>query len=256
MKRLYRFHTLLLGVLCALAAQAQEEGVPQGEPAMQFGQTERSFVQLPDTAQPVSAAYTFVNRGAAPLTIRKVEASCGCITVDYPEQPVEPGGKGTIRVTFNPKGYSGTIVREIEVYTSLTEQRPAACLTLTGTVTATDPWRSYPYRMGALRTRQKSVTFGLKQGMTKLAESIVAVNSGKEVLKLRADNLPPYLTFRTVPAEVEAGKEADLQFLLDVAKLPRTEAKDSLSIPVLLEGVNAAREERTVNVILRLNGEE
>ena len=44
--------------------------------------------------------YHFTNTGSADLLIELVTA-CKCTTLDWPRQPIPPGGRGTINVTYD-----------------------------------------------------------------------------------------------------------------------------------------------------------
>ena len=49
----------------------------------------------------VPAVFKFVNTGRIPLFINKVDASCGCTTVDYPKIAVKPKKPFEITVTYD-----------------------------------------------------------------------------------------------------------------------------------------------------------
>lgn len=51
--------------------------------------------------KPVTAGFTFVNKGDLPLVISQAKGSCGCTGVEYPKEPIMPGGSGQIKATFN-----------------------------------------------------------------------------------------------------------------------------------------------------------
>ena len=56
--------------------------------------------------------FEFTNVGKSPLIITKVQASCGCTVPKKPEQPIMPGEKGEIEVSYNtkrPGGFSKAI---------------------------------------------------------------------------------------------------------------------------------------------------
>lgn len=55
----------------------------------------------------VEHAFSFSNKGNAPLLISSAEGSCGCTIAEYPEKPIEPSKGGAIKVVFNSKGKSG-----------------------------------------------------------------------------------------------------------------------------------------------------
>jgi hypothetical protein len=45
--------------------------------------------------------FTFTNTGSAPVVVTGVKSSCGCTVPAYTQEPVLPGGKGEIQVTYN-----------------------------------------------------------------------------------------------------------------------------------------------------------
>lgn len=71
-------------------------------------------------AQPVQKAeFSFVNAGDKPLVINQAIASCGCTVPSYPKQPVAPGQKGKILVTYNGKGkFPGHFKKTVTVRTN------------------------------------------------------------------------------------------------------------------------------------------
>ena len=52
------------------------------------------------------------NTGEKPLVIQDVVTSCGCLTVDYPQEPVQPGKEAVIGVTYkaDSPGYFNKVV--------------------------------------------------------------------------------------------------------------------------------------------------
>ena len=57
--------------------------------------------------------FSFTNIGDAPLVIERVQSSCGCTIPKKPENPIMPGEKGEIEVSYDTNrlgGFSKTIV--------------------------------------------------------------------------------------------------------------------------------------------------
>lgn len=54
-----------------------------------------------EQGKPVSYTYEFTNTGGALLVITDVKPGCGCTTQDYTKEPVAPGKKGKVTLTFN-----------------------------------------------------------------------------------------------------------------------------------------------------------
>lgn len=49
----------------------------------------------------VRCSFPFTNSGTAPLIIHQAFASCGCTIPTYTKEPVKPGEKGVIDVTYD-----------------------------------------------------------------------------------------------------------------------------------------------------------
>lgn len=81
----------------------------QGQPIREEKETIQTQVAMPETSFtfgdfPWQAAQTHSfevkNTGNKPLVIQDVTTSCGCITVDFTKEPVQPGGAAVVTVTY------------------------------------------------------------------------------------------------------------------------------------------------------------
>ena len=72
-----------------------------------FKETVYDFGSVPERGGKVSHVFEFVNTGNANLVIKDVTAECGCTTPEYPQNPIAPGKKGVVKVTYNPLGRPG-----------------------------------------------------------------------------------------------------------------------------------------------------
>ena len=77
--------------------------------------------------------YRFKNSGNKPLVISNATASCGCTVPEKPEQPIQPGETGFIKVKFDSKGRVGTAHKTITVLSNAQPGFPE--LKLSGEVT-------------------------------------------------------------------------------------------------------------------------
>ena len=67
--------------------------------------------------------FLFTNTGGAPLVIEKVESSCSCLDVVYPQDSIAPGGRSKITMTLKMKELlSGQFYRSANVYTNASEE--------------------------------------------------------------------------------------------------------------------------------------
>ena len=89
--------TLLLVLFATLSINSQEfkfeqETIDYGK-IIKGSEGERTFV--------------FTNVGDAPLIIQSIKSSCGCTVPKKPENPIMPGEKGEIKVSYDTKRVGG-----------------------------------------------------------------------------------------------------------------------------------------------------
>ena len=62
----------------------------------------------------------YVNKGKEPLVISKVETSCECTQVDYPQSPLKKGKADTLTVHLDMSPYTvrGNFLKEITVFSN------------------------------------------------------------------------------------------------------------------------------------------
>lgn len=94
----------LSGDLVSIPKSAQ--GNSSVEPVIQFDKTEYDFGKILQ-GEVVSYTFHFTNTGNAPLLITGVEKSCGCTASEYVREPIAPGEKGQIKITYDSKGHHG-----------------------------------------------------------------------------------------------------------------------------------------------------
>jgi hypothetical protein len=94
----------ILSALCLLLAMVAYAGVWGGEAEIQFEKTTHNFGAFSEASPKVTCTFEFKNVGDGPLVIHQAIASCGCTVPQYPKDPIQPGEKGTITVTYNGAG--------------------------------------------------------------------------------------------------------------------------------------------------------
>lgn len=109
MKRVYSL--LALAFVCSAAfAQAV---IKFEKSSFDFGKFIEKDVQ--------SCEFVFTNTGNEPLVIQQAYGSCGCTVATPPKEPVAPGQKGVIKVTYNGKGkFVGFFKKPITVRSNAT----------------------------------------------------------------------------------------------------------------------------------------
>lgn len=107
-----KFIFILICSLVAFGLQAK----PQVQ--IKFAETTYNFGKVPEKGGRVTHTFTFTNTGDANLVILDASADCGCTEPQFPQQPIKPGQKGTIKVTYDPLYRPGPFVKNITVRTN------------------------------------------------------------------------------------------------------------------------------------------
>ena len=106
MKRFILALTMLASMVASASAQAE----------IKFDKVTHNFGNFSETAPVQKTTFTFTNVGDKPLIINQAIASCGCTVPSYTKQPIAPGQKGQISVTYNGKGmFPGHFKKSITV---------------------------------------------------------------------------------------------------------------------------------------------
>lgn len=92
-----------------------ENPVPTGPTTvMTFDKTEHNWGKLKEGTV-AEHTFTFTNTGTNDLIISNAKGSCGCTVPYYPTEPIPPGGKGEIKVSFDSKGKSGPQQKQVTI---------------------------------------------------------------------------------------------------------------------------------------------
>ena len=105
------FLAMLMMMVSILSTYAQAE--------IKFDKLTNNFGNFEESNPVQKATFTFTNIGDKPLVINQAIASCGCTVPNYTKQPIMPGQKGTISLTYNGKGkFPGHFKKTITVRTN------------------------------------------------------------------------------------------------------------------------------------------
>lgn len=100
-------------LMVALPADAKKKRA-----AITFDESSYEFGTVSETGGKVSHDFVFTNTGDANLVISDAKADCGCTVPEYPKNPIAPGKKGVIRVTYNPLYRPGGFHKQVTVKTN------------------------------------------------------------------------------------------------------------------------------------------
>lgn len=102
--------------------------------------TDYDFGKNVTQLKPASATFTITNAGKDPVTITLVQPSCGCTSPKYTKEPIKPGEKGEVVLTYDAK-ISGYFSKSAQV--KLSDGQKYA-LTIKGEVQKVEPAATTP----------------------------------------------------------------------------------------------------------------
>ncbi len=91
--------------------------------AIKFEKMSHDFGKIAEDKGNATIVFSFTNVGNSPLVISNVQASCGCTTPTWTKEPIEPGKKGSITVSYNPQGRPGAFTKSITVFSNAAEEQ-------------------------------------------------------------------------------------------------------------------------------------
>lgn len=96
-----------------------------------WDKTEHDFGTVSVNAGYITCQYTAVNRSDSTIIILGALSGCGCAVPTYPKDPIAPGEKATVSVTYDTLGRpDGEFEKEIILHT--TAPQPTIRLKLRG----------------------------------------------------------------------------------------------------------------------------
>jgi hypothetical protein len=101
---------LMCGMMTSFAQKPAE---------IKFDKLTHDFGTFSEKNPVVTYTFTYTNVGEQALIINQATASCGCTVPEYTKEPIKPGEKGEIKVTYNGTGkFPGHFKKSITVRTN------------------------------------------------------------------------------------------------------------------------------------------
>jgi hypothetical protein len=193
---------LLICKLACIPLLAQQQNA-----RIQFENKEYDFGTFRESDGVVSHNFTFTNNGNAPLIIKDVRASCGCTTPEWTREPVLPGKRGHISVSYNPKNRPGSFNKGVVVTSNA--DVPSVKLLIKGVVVPVDQvHETYRFAVGDLRLETIYVSFGDIYKDDEAVYNLRVYNSSdNKAIQPAFQKLPPHISITINPEIIEPMQE-------------------------------------------------
>jgi len=111
---------ILAAIVAGYSVSAQAPSSQLGGPMITWEKTVHDFGDVYQ-GDKVEHTFYFTNTGTAPLIITNVEVTCGCTTPKgWPRDPLAPGEKGEVLISFNSAGKFGKQNKVVTVISNAT----------------------------------------------------------------------------------------------------------------------------------------
>ncbi len=112
------FILLAMILSIGLISAQQTATAPAATGDAKFKELAHDFGKVAEEVGSISTEFEFKNTGKKPIIIQDVRTSCGCTTPSYTKDPVLPGKKGTVKVSYSTTGRIGAFDKKITIFTN------------------------------------------------------------------------------------------------------------------------------------------
>lgn len=237
-----KYSILLVFFFVCLAVFSQKS-------VLSFEVKEHDFGKINEEVGKVTYEFDFVNKGNSPLVINRVQASCGCTTPEWTKEPIEPGKKGSITVTYSTTGRPGVFNKSISVYSNAIEEQ--VNLIIKGDVIPKKDGElssNFPVNIAELLFKTRIVQMNNVVKGDKQTRTLEIHNSKKVSVKPTFEGLPSYITATVSPEILKPNDEGKITFTYN-SKLATKWGPDSEEFYVVLNGVKVFSEEFKLTIV-------
>ena len=214
-KRLFFALLALTLISTALPSFAQSKG----KGSISFDKTLYDFGNIKEDGGPVTHVFEFTNTGDGNLVIQSAKAECGCTKPEFPEQPIAPGKKGSIKVTFHPAGRPGGFTKIVTVRCSGSPGK--VNLKIRGTVVPSSKSLSqkFPEKRGDLYFENLQLNIGELPHGARHHAYIDIYNGGNDSIIPVLTSQNPALELSLIPDYIAPGEISSLRLFLNSARI-------------------------------------
>lgn len=185
---------------------------------LEFEETSHNFGTISEKGGKAVHNFVFKNIGDAPLILTNVRAGCGCTTPEWNRQPVAPGEKGNIKVSFDPLHRPGSFIKSVTVNSNAIN--PVISLTIRGNVSRkpAGPYDAYQFSAGPIKMMTSTINLGTIKNTQQIEKSIEIVNTDNKTVNIALTPLSPNITATVTPATLQEGEKSKIIIQYDAQK--------------------------------------
>jgi len=188
-------------------------------PSIKFDTEKHDFKTIKEESGPAKCNFRFTNVGDQPLKLTSVKPGCGCTSSDWTKEEVQPGKKGFISATYDPKNRPGHFNKAISVETNDAKHQ-RLILFISGNVTPRKKTTVdyYPVKAGNLRFKTNHLAFmDIEKGSTK-TDTMKLYNVWDSSMSIKLINVPEFIAYEIIPKTLKPKQEGVIIMTYDTKK--------------------------------------
>lgn len=177
-----------------------------------------NFGEIMLDSGPASCEFTITNTGDKPAVIYNVTTTCGCTDVEWTREPIRPGAKGKISVTYSNDEGPYPFDKSLTVYHS--GSKKPVILKLRGvSLEKMKPLAElYPVSFGPFALKETVSKCGnLEQGGSK-SEAVMVANTSSAPIRVSFKEVDKNLDIKVSPNPIPANGTAEMTFTISSDK--------------------------------------
>lgn len=206
--------TLLLVLTVLLSV-----GTTSAQGVIEFKKKEINLKNLRADDQPHSEVFTVTNTGDKPVIITRITPMTSLLKADWQREPLAPGKKSEIRITFTPNGnMQDNFNYKIMVYSNARNSREE--LTLSGNLVdnPAKPTLLYKATLDGVKFKTSSINFGTIYTWQVVSDTTYYINTTQEPITITPQYHPAHLTVSFQPEILQPGKRGTMIITYDAPK--------------------------------------
>ena len=214
MNRIFGILTLFMLTLGLPVANAQSLA------DIQFEKMDHNFGRIREEGGPAIFNFKFTNTGKVPLILQGVEASCGCTTPEWSQEPILPGKTGMIKVSFDPDHRPGVFAKSITINANV--PKTTRVLTISGEVIEKNLGilDHYPVNFENIRLSSSDLSFVRVKDNEIKTDTIKLYNPGTSPVSVNFKIIPPHISITTIPAIIQPKSTGNFLITFDATRKP------------------------------------
>ena len=179
---------------------------------LEVDKTVHNFGDIIHKSGPVSCTFAVTNTGNQPAVIYNVVSTCGCTDVKWTKEPIRPGQKGTISVTYSNDEGAYPFDKTLTTYIS-DSQKPVLLKIRGVSIEKARPLSElYPVAFGPFALRESLIKCGnMEQGGQK-SEAVMVANLSPKPIKVSFADVDRNLKVTVSPNPIPANSTAEMSF--------------------------------------------